>query len=103
VDRIVDQIQSVAATAEEQSAASQEMAASIDRIAGGAERTREGADAIAGEIGPMSECVDKLTGAANELERIARGFEAHLARYRLEEGMALPGAPAAGAGGALPG
>jgi methyl-accepting chemotaxis protein len=93
VEHIVDQIQSVAATAQEQSAASEEMAASIDRITRGAERTREGVDAIADEVAPMTRCVEGLTGAAEELDRIVKGFESHLARYRLEGEPATPSAP----------
>ncbi|WP_300526540.1 methyl-accepting chemotaxis protein [Aminiphilus sp.] len=86
ISAIGDQIQNVAATAQEQSAGAQEMAASIDRLAHGASRTKEEALTIRNVVTDVVQSSGELRSAAEELSGIAREFQEHLRRYRLDGG-----------------
>ncbi len=90
VERIVSRIQSVAATAEEQSASLQEMAASIERIGQGAQGTRSGSGEISDQVREMAARTQGLSGTAEKLRAISVDVEEHVARYRIDNGSRSP-------------
>lgn len=108
VARIVDQIQSVAATSQEQSAALQEMTSSVDRVARGAVTNREKSKEIAEKVDEITQALSNVATTADDLRKMAEANKEHIARYRLDvedggqrlRGPELPGRkPALIAGG----
>jgi methyl-accepting chemotaxis protein len=60
------------------------MAASIDRLAHGASRTKEEALTIRNVVTDVVQSSGELRSAAEELSGIAREFQEHLRKYRLD-------------------
>ena len=93
VARIVDQIQNVAATSEEQSASLAEMAGSVDRVTKAAADNREKSEEIAHQVKGITERIDSVSGTADELRGMAAKNSGHIARYKLDRDGEVPPAP----------
>ncbi len=85
VSRIVDQIQSVAATSQEQSAALQEMTGSVDRVSLGAVQNKEKSEEIARQVDGITRRIAEVARTADALRGMTATNNEHIARYKLDE------------------
>ena len=84
ISQIVDQIQSVAATSQQQSAGAQEMAASVERLSRGTQSARDLSEEILRVVSELADSSRLLADASGQLDRFTASFQEMMRRYRLE-------------------
>lgn len=90
VARIVEQIQNVAATAEQQSASLQEMTGAMGRVTQAASENQEKAEQISGLVVSITHRIGEIAGTTNALRGMVASNNEHMAHYVLEEEKEAP-------------
>ena len=83
VTRIVEQIQSVAATSQEQSASLGEMTGAVDRVTTGATKNQEKAEQIFRHVENISSRLAEIATTTDSLRRMVDSNNEHMAHYTL--------------------
>ena len=89
ISKIVDQIQNVAATSEEQSASLAEMSSAVERVTRGADENKEKSEEIAIKVDSITDSIGRVAGTAESLREMASSNNKHIARYKLDGKNAL--------------